>query len=394
MKKGIIIAVVCFCFGSLLAVGYNYYRKTYKTLYNCLIDYGAGQDSVYTFNPQKLDNSNFSVKCNDIKKFKSDVSIVGEGYNGEGYKFEYNNQELLLLYDDSKDVVTIYDTDDFSIYDTIKNVVYEENVFQREKEQVALYNDNKLFGFIFPTKNKGYSYELLYNIGKKKLVVIAENQKFYNSNGRGYYNYYKGDDSAVSTSKFITYINDGFITVLSGAKSGVFDLINEKFVVPMQEHGTFIINNGFLFVGGRYTNFDDIRFYNKMGELVISKKDQKFNYSNFVIMTALTDNLILLVEPDYKKDNIVLLDNKGNLVKKYSINFNKFRNDILNKVSDSNIKDKLDLPTSFISYYTTSYYNIEKNEVSVIFNYQNAFYKIYEGVTYKFDLDDDKIIID
>lgn len=388
-KKILIICGICVLAIISSVVVYNY-NKIAKNIYKCTTS-GKEENTkydVYSFEKNEEENEHITTNC---KKEKTVLCKECTLLNN-GIKYEYKGKQLILLYNNQKHIVTIYDTNKFDIYDIIKNVKYDDKWLQRKQSEVALYNDNELYAFIFPTfKNNEHYTDIFYNIGDKKINEIEEDQTFEEHTPFKNYSYsdYKKNGNSYAYANYFSYttfIENGLININSDGKRGIYDLKSQKYLIPLEPGYLSKTDGGYIRINENESIYPTVSYYNIDGEFVFSNDTTNKNdyvYKNFKVLDVVEKNTIMLICDDY--DGLIFVGADRKLRGEIKFNINDFEKDILSKINNNNVKNIIKFNEKISEYYKYSYN--EDNKLTVVFEYKNEYYDINISVEYYINLD-------
>lgn len=397
MKKTIIFVSIAILIGIALAFIYNYYQKNIQQIHYCKSNFSEAQKlTLYSLEPN-VENFNCRKK---VAVYCPNCEIIGNNYG-----YEYNNQKLIALYSSNKKEVILYDTEKENTFDTIENVIFKKGYLHREKNQIALYNDDKLFGFIFPNFCKGTNNcETLYKLENKKIINNNDIATYEIVNFKNYFTLEdKGHPLNTSyQNHYIITIKNGIIPVYTSNGLNLYNVNEEKYLYDFQKGEFFNTQNGFIFYdsgwdSGIYNVDKELKFYDSYGKFIFSNKSNAFGYDAIELMNIINEDLVLIIGYSKKdgpsNEGIILVDHKGNLIYKIPLSKNDIKNDIKSKLKENENYDKLEFPNDIYNYYSSSNsYYMDKNKITISFAYNNNYYHISSYVKYDIDINTKKII--
>ncbi len=388
------------------AIGYNYFKNDYnpkvkQKIYYCSSSFEDYKSEYYSLNDDTTSENNNNTNC----QMKIDINCENCEIIGNNYGFDYNKTKLIVLYSPNYKTATIYNTLDMSIYDTVTNVYFKDGVLHRKPFQIGLFNDNKIFGFIFPTgKDQN---EVLYRLDKKSKIVDDHNPEYYVYSFQTYYDvgYNKYEDDPINVAEgyhFITNIQNGVIPVRTSSGLSLYNVIDEKYLLDFQ-NGEFYntSNDGFIFYhdGSFYdnnTNKNELKYYDNYGNYVFSDKNNSFGYNAIELLYIIDDNTILVIGYSTTNNSIPegmkLIDKKGNVIMNVPLSKTDISNDIKSKLTSNENYSKLTFPVSIYEYFiNANYVDVDKSRISLAFNYRDKYYQLFSNVTYEIDLNKKEI---
>ena len=397
MKKIIYLITSLILLGIATLLIFNYYKKNVATIYTCKYDNADSQYYSLQNDGRRNKAESVSLKCKKKDNIKcQNCELIGNtiGYN-------YNNEQLVLLYSKKNKSVTIFNIEKSNVINTIENVKFNNDAMQRRQDEAALYNDGKLIGFIFPNNCKeSLQCEKLYNLEKGKEFINEKSPEFWVQNESPLTNpsyYMNGYNKASVTGTgipnyvFITNITNGIIPVRTEDGANLYNIVEGKYLNDFEVANIYAINSGFIY----HYHPDIIKFYNQKGELMFSNDNNKFDIDDIEILQGLNKETLLVIGT--KNSNNIekakIIDQEGNVKVELPISTSDVENDIKSILKTEENYNQLKFPSEMYNYLTNCYYAGENNsELVITFSHQNDKNKVDAEVTYSIDINTKKII--
>ena len=403
MKKIIYSIVTIILLGILTLLTFNYYKKNIASVYEC--KYNNDEDSQYysLYNAEKKEqDKSLALKCQKKVSIKCPQCELLGNING----YEYNNEKLILLYNKKNKVVTIYNIQKSNIMKSIENVVFNDKLVQRRKYEVALYNDNKLIGFIFPNDcKKSLQCEKLYNLAKGQELVDEKSPEFWIQNQSPLSNppyhmrgYNKSSITGIPNYTFITNITNGIIPVRTESGANLYNLLEEKYLNDFEIADIYAIESGFIYYHDTSLdekNSDIIKYYNQEGKLMFTNNNNKFDIDDIEILQSLNRETLLVIgtKNSDTSEKVKIIDQEGNVKVELPISTNEIENDIKTILKTKENYNQLNLPNGMYNYLANCHYAGDNNsEIVITFSHQNNKREVDAEVTYRININTKKII--
>lgn len=140
-----------------------------------------------------------------------------------------------------------------------------KHVILKKNNSAQFFNPNKL-------SFRGKKMKTIKFINDDSYLCSYDKQIIYFLNSNLYYNYPIKEQISITKSKFITFIKKG--------KQGIYDLVNQKIIIPAI-YDYINYNDGFFLV----RSFNKYGCYSKLGHLIVPCKFESFDIYNKCIVT-------------------------------------------------------------------------------------------------------------